>query len=159
MVTGGESRVCVCVSAGVSSDLSRVLHFIALTALSWAHVVPSFRLSLGRKLGHATCQLRNKRYCSWRLLSHSEEVGAVSHLPPKEKKAPPLPDQSTFQLVHGSVEAMMERSSFSYLNGQNHPLQWASKRQTISPSAKKTSRKLKYVWAYSLWRFLKLYCL
>lgn len=78
---------CVCESAGVSSDLSGVLHFIALTALSWAHVVPSFRLSLGRKLGHAMCQLGNKRYRSWRLLSHSEEVGAVSHLPPRQKKS------------------------------------------------------------------------
>lgn len=69
--------------AETSCDLSRVLDLVASPILSRAHVVPSFRLSLGRKLGHAVCQLGNRGTVVEDFSANLRKTAliAVGHLP------------------------------------------------------------------------------
>lgn len=55
MTAAGTDTLCL--HSNDAADLSWVVCFIGLSILSWAHVVPSFHLSLIRKLSHAMCQL------------------------------------------------------------------------------------------------------
>lgn len=149
----GRDKLCLC----DATDLSRVLHFAASPIFSWAHVVPSFCLSPGRKLGHAMCQLGNRGtvvlYCSEDFSANLRKSAliAVGHLPAFLYFYPLIWRALS---SYTSREAMM--SLFSHLTGQNHQILRASKKANYLEVFEKSQHRiqshislgLKMFWPY-----------